>query len=138
MELLIKKLHEIQKEHNYISEEKIIELSKEYNMPKAEVYGVISFYSRFYLKPVGKYIVRVCQSISCEITKSKEVFASISNYLNVSNGETTQNKRFTLEHVECLGQCGKGPVMTINDEVFGNLTKDKALEIIKKYEKENI
>jgi NADH-quinone oxidoreductase subunit E len=127
---LIQELHELQDTYGYIPEEDIVRLSKIRNIPKAHLYGVISFYSMFYLKPTGKYIIRICDSVSCRINKSKELIEVISQKLKIKNGETTKDKKFTLEIVECLGHCGEGPVMSINGEYYKFLNSQKALEII--------
>lgn len=128
---LIQELHELQDTYGYIPEEDIVRISKSRNIPKAHLYGVISFYSMFYLEPTGKYIIRICDSVSCRINKSKELIDILSSKLGIQNGETTEDKMFTLETVECLGHCGEGPVMTINGEYYKYLTPQKALEIIK-------
>jgi NADH-quinone oxidoreductase subunit E len=131
--LLLDKLHAIQEKFDYIPEEEIVKLAEERDMPKAHLYGIISFYSRFYTKAVGKYKVRVCKSISCGMNGSKKILKVISEALGIESGETTEDRLFTLEAVECLGHCGEGPVITVNDEVYGEVTEAKALEIIEEY-----
>ncbi|MDK2945570.1 NADH-quinone oxidoreductase subunit NuoE [Geotoga petraea] len=127
---LIEELHEIQDTYGYISEEDIVRISKNRDIPKAHLYGVISFYSMFYLQPTGKYIIRICDSVSCRINQSKELIEILHKKLSVKNGETTKDKKFTLEVVECLGHCGEGPVMTINGKIYNYLNSQKAQEII--------
>lgn len=131
--LLLDRLHEIQDKFGYIPEKEIIKLAKKREIPKAHLYGIISFYSRFYTEPVGKYKVRVCKSVSCGMNGSKEILKVISENLGIEPGETTEDEMFTLEVVECLGHCGEGPVVTVNDKVYGEVTEAKALEIIEKY-----
>ncbi|MBZ4684009.1 MAG: NADH-quinone oxidoreductase subunit [Fusobacteriaceae bacterium] len=129
MELLLTKLHKIQNEYGYIPEENIKILATEMNISNSELYGIISFYSRFYTKPVGKYVIRVCKSVSCGINGSKEIIEEIENNLNMKFGES--NEDYTLELVECLGHCGEGPVLTINDEFYTNMDKEKTSLLIK-------
>jgi NADH-quinone oxidoreductase subunit E len=128
---LIEELHNLQDTYGYIPEEDIIRVAKKHEIPKAHLYGIISFYSMFYLKPTGKYIIRICDSVSCRIKDSKNILKTIKNYLKIDEGETTEDKKFTLEVVECLGHCGEGPVMSINGHYYKYLTKDKVLEILK-------
>jgi NADH-quinone oxidoreductase subunit E len=127
MKVLLEELHNVQNKFGYLPEAELERIALEYNMPRAELYGVITFYSRFYLQPVPKYVVRVCKSVSCSINEASKVLEALNNYLELGDG------LFMLETVECLGQCGHGPVMTVNDKVYGNLTPEKAIEIIEAY-----
>lgn len=128
---LLEKMHNLQDTYGFIPEAEIDKLAQEVDEPRAKIYGVIRFYSMFYTEPTGKYIIRVCDSLSCHINESEEVVSSIKNYLDVDNGETTTDKKFTLEVVECLGYCGEGPVMMINEEVYTHVNSAMALDIIK-------
>jgi len=132
-ELLLDRLHDIQNKFGYLPEEELVELAAEKEIPKAHLYGIVSFYSRFYTEPVGKYKVRICKSISCGMNSSKKILKVISESLGINPGETTEDKLFTLEAVECLGHCGEGPVITVNDKVYGEITEAKALEILEEY-----
>jgi len=123
--------HDIQDTYGYIPEGEIDKMAKEFDVPRAKVYGSIRFYSMFYTEPTGKYIIRVCDSLSCHINDSKSIVESIKNYLGIDDGETTENKKFTLEVVECLGHCGEGPVMMVNDEMYTHVSENMALDIIK-------
>ena len=128
---LLSRAHDIQDTYGYIPEGEIDKLSKEFDMPRAKVYGVIRFYSMFYTEPTGKYIIRVCDSLSCHISNSEDIVNSIKNYLGIEDGETTDNKKFTLEVVECLGHCGEGPVMMVNDEIYTHVSENMAINILK-------
>lgn len=127
----LEKAHTIQDTYGYLPEEEIIKLAKEFKMSKAKAYGVIRFYSMFYTEPTGKYILRVCDSFSCHLKQSEDIVKVIKDYLDLENGQTTDDKKFTLEVVECLGYCGEGPVMMVNEKVYKHLTENMALEIIK-------
>lgn len=127
----LEKAHNIQKAYGYIPEKEIEELAMEYDMSRAKAYGVISFYSMLHTEPTGKYMVRVCNSLSCHLNNSGDIVQGIKDYLGVENGETTEDKKFTLEVVECLGYCGEGPVMMVNDKVYTHVNKSMALKILK-------
>jgi len=129
--ILLEKLHNIQDTYGYIPEGEINTLSQKFDMPKAKLYGVIRFYSMFYTEPTGKYIVRICDSLSCHINDSEDLLDTVKDYLKIGNGETTEDKKFTLEVVECLGYCGEGPVLMVNEDVYTHVNSSKAIEIIK-------
>lgn len=128
---LIEELHELQETYGYIPEEDIVRLSNKRKIPKAHLYGVISFYSMFHLTPTGKYIIKICDSVSCRLEKSDSVLEAIKKYTKVNPGNTSEDKKFTLEVVECLGHCGEGPVMTINGKFHKYLTPQKVVNILK-------
>ena len=127
---LLEKLHEIQSTYGYIPETEIKELAEKYQLPRANIYGVISFYSMFYTEPTGKYIIRICDSISCHLNQSESVLKAVKSYLNLENHQTTKDKKFTLEVVECLGHCGEGPVMMVNNKIYTKVDGNEALEIL--------
>ena len=127
---LLEKLHEIQSTYGYIPEAEIEDLAEKYNLPRANVYGVISFYSMFYTEPTGKYIVRICDSISCHLNQSNAVLKAVKSFLDLESHQTTEDKKFTLEIVECLGHCGEGPVMMVNDKIYTKINENKAIEIL--------
>ena len=123
-------LHFVQKEDGYLSEEAALFLAKELNLPPVEVYSVASFYSMFSLKETGKYIIRVCVSLPCYLRGSREILEALTKELDINVGQTTADKKFTIEAVSCLGICDKAPAMMINEEIYGNLTPQKVREII--------
>ena len=128
-------LHYIQQKHGYISEEMMTFLAEELDVPRVEIYGVVSFYSMFSLKPQGKYVIRVCVSLSCYLEGSNDILNTLTGLLNIKPGEITTDGKFTIEEVSCLGFCDKAPAMMINDKNYGKLTSDKVKEIIRSYEK---
>lgn len=130
---LLEKLHEIQNTYGYIPEVEIEALAKKYQLSRANVYGVITFYSMFYTEPTGKYIIRICDSISCHLNQSNGVLKAVKSFLNLESHQTTKDKKFTLEVVECLGHCGEGPVMMVNNKMYTQIDKNKALEILNEY-----
>jgi len=129
---LLEKLHEIQSTYGYVPEAEIENLAEKYQLPRANIYGVISFYSMFYTEPTGKYIIRICDSISCHLNESESVLKAVKSFLDLESHQTTEDKKFTLEVVECLGHCGEGPVMMVNNKMYTKINKNKALEIFKR------
>ncbi|MGM0502134.1 MAG: NADH-quinone oxidoreductase subunit NuoE [Bacillota bacterium] len=128
---LLERLHTIQDTYGYIPENEINKLAKLFEVPRAKIYGTIRFYSMFYTEPTGKYMVRVCNSLSCHLHDSANIVEAVKNYLGIEAGETTEDKKFTLEVVECLGHCGEGPVMMVNDKIYSYVNKNRAIQILK-------
>jgi NADH-quinone oxidoreductase subunit E len=119
----------------YLSEEAMISIARELNLSTADVYGTASFYTFLDTVPRGKNIIRVCKTISCHMKNKDEIIAVLEDQLKIKVGETTHDKRFTLLTANCLGWCHKGPVMLLNDEIFPELTPQKAIEIVEEYMK---
>ena len=125
-------LHLAQKEFGYISEEVCLLLAEYLDISPGEVLNVASFYTMFNKKPVGKYLIQVCSTISCALNGSQEIVEHIKKRLDIDVGETTRDGKFTLVKVECLGSCGTAPVIQINDDYHENLTIEKVDEILDK------
>jgi len=100
-------------------------------IPAIKVKELVSFYTMYHNKKLGKYNIQLCKTISCHLNGAKDVLESIENELGISKGQTTEDDLFSLELVECLGSCGTAPVCQINDHYFENLTKESILQIIK-------
>ncbi len=130
---LIKILEEVQVKYGYIPKVCQLEISNYLQMPLAEIYGVITFYSRFSLKPKGKYNVSICLGTACFVKGSKEILESAKEKLGINEGETTADGKFSIDTTRCVGACGLAPVFTINDEVYGNSTVKKFNEVIDEY-----
>jgi NADH-quinone oxidoreductase E subunit len=126
-------LQEVVNEERYLSEEAIVEVAKALDISSAEVFGTASFYSFLDVKPRGKYIVRICQTIVCDMHGKQEIIETLEKCLGIKCGETTADGKFSLLTTNCLGWCHKGPAMLINDDVYTELTPNKVREIIKKY-----
>ncbi len=109
-------------------------ISQGLNIPVAEVHSVVSFYSFFTMKPRGDHNIRVCLGTACYVKGIEGVVSKIRDTLKIDVGETTENRKFSLEGVRCLGACGLAPVMVIDQETFGAMTPKKALEIIGRYD----
>lgn len=126
-------LQAIVKAKNYLEDEDMIAVAKELDLSAAEVFGTASFYTFLDTEPRGEYVIRVCKTISCHMAGKDEIIKAIKEALKIEIGETTVDKKFTLLTANCLGWCHKGPVMLVNDEVYPELTPQKAVEIIQKY-----
>ncbi len=134
---IISILQTIQERFGYIPEREAKIIAKKLNVPLVELYGVITFYSQFKLKPDGKYVIRVCKGTACHIHNSGQLINLLKEKLKINAGETTEDGLFTLELVNCLGACARAPVIMVNDEVFGNMTEKKLENLIEKLKKEN-
>lgn len=131
--VLIPLLQEIQRFYGYISRENMSLVAKNMKIPESEVFGVASFYSQFYLEPRGENMIRVCQGTACHVRGADKVLEAFSKTLGIEPGETTTDKRFSLERVTCLGACGLAPVAMIGEKTYGRLTPEKVGEIMKEY-----
>lgn len=120
-------------QEKFLSEEAMIAVARGLDLSAADVYGTASFYTFLDTVPRGKNIVRVCKTISCHMRNKDEIIAALENQLHVKVGETTHDNRFTLLTANCLGWCHKGPVMLVNDDVYPEVTPQKAIEIIEEY-----
>ena len=130
---LIQMLNEVQEHYGYIPMKAQKELSEFLKVPMAEVYGVITFYSRFTLKPKGKYNVAVCLGTACFVKGSEKLLDTAKEALKIKEGETTEDGKFSLEATRCIGACGLAPVFTVNDEVYGKATPELMKKVIKEY-----
>ncbi len=122
---LIPSLHLAQKELGYISQETMAEIARIFELSPSEVHEVVSFYTMFHRKPVGKYVLQVCTNISCQLCNAEDIMDHLIKKLGVKPGETTADKKFTLLEVECLGSCGTSPVVQINEDYHEDLTIEK-------------
>lgn len=128
--VLIHALHKMQKENNYLPEDKLRELSEELDIPLSSVYSTASFYKQFYFKPRGKNIVCVCVGTACHVRGAQDVVHKLEDELGIKAGETTADMSVTLETVGCVGCCGLAPVLVVNEEIVGELTMVKTEGII--------
>lgn len=132
-ESLLPILQGIVTEERFISDAAMTEVARELDMSAALVYGTATFYSFLDTEPRGKYVIRLCKTITCDMKGKKQILKTIEDLLKINVGETTKDKNFTLLETNCLGWCHKGPAMLINDEAFTELDEDKVTEIIGDY-----
>jgi len=128
--VLIHAFQSIQKEYNYLPEDVLNALSKKLDIPLSEVYSTASFYKHFYFKPRGRNVVCVCVGTACHVRGAGKVLEKIEESFGIKEGETTPDMSLTLETVGCVGCCGLAPVVTVNEEVVGDLNSKKVNEII--------
>ena len=132
-ESLIPILQGLIHEQRYLTDEAMTEVARELDIAAAQVYGTATFYSFLDTKPRGKFVIRVCRTITCSMKGKSLILQEIEDLLKIRHGETTQNNKFTRLETNCLGWCHKGPAMLINDEVFIELTPEKVRDIINEY-----
>jgi len=118
---------------NYISDQDMTEIAKALDISAAQVYGTATFYSFLDTEPRGKFVIRVCRTITCDMHGKKQIIQTLEDMLKIKVGETTPNKKFTLLETNCLGWCHEGPAMLINEKPYSGLTPEKVHDIISEY-----
>lgn len=114
----------------YLPRPVLLDIAAATGLPPAKVFGVATFYAQFRLQPVGKHIIRVCRGTACHVRGSQRICKELQDRLHVAPGETTSDRRFTLETVACFGSCALAPVMVVDDAVHGRMKPAKAKEVI--------
>lgn len=127
---LIQMLNEVQEHYGYIPMHAQEALSEFLKVPMAEIYGVVTFYSRFTLKPKGKYNIAVCLGTACYVKGSQKIMDRLKERLKIEAGETTKDGKFSIEETRCVGACGLAPVFTVNGEVYGKATVQTLDQVI--------
>jgi NADH-quinone oxidoreductase subunit E len=128
---MIPLLQAAQELYGFISPAAFEKLSRETGIPLSDMFGVATFYAQFRLHPVGKKIIKVCHGTACHVQNAVEISESLEEALKIKDGETTEDRFFTLESVACLGCCSLAPVMMIGDQTYGKLTGNEAVKIVK-------
>lgn len=131
---LIPILHEINREWGYISDEAIIELSEGMNIPSSHIYSVATFYRMLSTEPHGRHVIQFCESAPCHVAGGRQVWQKLQIELGITKGETSDDDKWTLLTTSCLGLCGVGPVMVIDNDIYGNVTPDQVPGILANYE----
>ena len=126
-------LSAVQKKYGYIPLEVQQIISEKTGIPVAEIYGVVTFYSFFSLKPKGKYVLGICLGTACYVKNSQQVVDKFSSLLGIEPGETTKDGLFTIEAIRCIGACALAPAMSINGKVYPKVTPDQVGKIIEEY-----
>ena len=130
---LISVLHEAQELYGYLPLDVQKVISEQMDIPMAEIYGVVTFYSRFTTEPKGKYNIAVCLGTACYVKGSGEIINKFKEKLGIDVGQCTEDGMFSLEATRCIGACGLAPVLTVNEEVYGKATTDIVEKIIEDY-----
>ncbi|KJR41449.1 NADH:ubiquinone oxidoreductase, 24 kDa subunit [Candidatus Magnetoovum chiemensis] len=134
--ILITTLHRIQEEEGYLPEYSLRQLSHKIGLSLAEIYSVASFYKQFHFKPRGKKIVRVCTGTACHVRGASKVVDGLEGHFHIKAGNTTEDRKMTLETVGCVGCCGLAPVVTVNEDVVGAVGVKKLKDLIKDIDQE--
>ena len=127
-------LRECQDVVGWLPVELIDYISDGLNLSRSEVFGVVSFYSLFSLTPKGRHLIKACLGTACYVKGIKEVMSRITNEYQLKEGSTTEDRRFSLEAVRCLGACGLAPVVVVDEDTYGDVKADKVIEVLQKYD----
>ncbi len=129
--MIIPILQKVQEEYRYLPEEVLLFVATSLAISPARIYGIATFYSHFSLSPKGKYVIRVCDGTACHVRGSGLLIETVRTVLGLEEGAgTTEDMLFTLETVSCLGACGLAPVVVINEQVYGQVTRERLHELI--------
>jgi len=131
---LVSILQDIQTEYLYLPKEALIQVSEAMAIPASQVYNVATFFRAFSLEPRGKYLINVCLGTACHVRGAARVLEKIELSLATKRGETTKDRKFTLETVNCMGACALGPMVKIDGEYFGQMSTDKVDNLLTKFE----
>jgi NADH-quinone oxidoreductase subunit E len=132
-ESLMPILQGIVEKHNYLTDEAMVEVARELDISAADVYGTASFYTFLDTNPRGKYVIRICKTITCSMKGKGDILNTIEDMLKIKVGETTSDRMFSLLETNCIGWCHKAPAILINEIPYTELTTEKVTEILKSY-----
>jgi NADH-quinone oxidoreductase subunit E len=133
-EELIPILTEVNRTVGYLPAAALDEISRLMHIPKSQLFSVATFYRMLSTKKLGKHIIQFCESAPCHVAGGRQVWLALQDALDLEPGETTPDGKWTLATVSCLGVCGVGPVMVVDEDMYGNVTPDQVSEILAKYE----
>lgn len=131
--VLIPALQRVQSEDGYVSRERILEIHRRTGIPVSHIYGVATFYAQFRLHPVGRNVIKVCHGTACHVAGANAISKSLEDQLKIGNGETTEDRLFTLETVSCLGCCSLAPVIMVDKDTHGNLKAGDLKKVLRPY-----
>ena len=130
-------LYLAQEQNGWISQEVMKEVAALLDMHSDEVLGVVTFYTMYHQKPMGKYHLQVCTNVSCMLRGAYSIYNHVKDKLKIENGGITEDAVFSLEEVECMGSCGTAPMIAVNEDFFENLDEQKVDEIIESFKDRN-
>ncbi len=130
---LIPVLNDINRALGYLPAQALQEVSTTLRVPKSQLFSVASFYQMLSTKPRGKHVIQFCESAPCHVVGGREVWDAVCDHLKIEDGQTTPDGMWTLLTVSCLGVCGVGPVMVVDDDMYGNVTPAQVPEILARY-----
>lgn len=131
--MLIAILQDLQKVYNYLPKEAIKEVAQRFQIPLTRVYGIATFYKNFSLKPRGRHIVGVCVGTACHVKGAARLTDGLKRELGIEVGDSTEDLRFTLETVRCIGCCSLSPVIRVGDDTYGKINLSQTKRVLKKY-----
>ncbi|MDR3610279.1 MAG: NADH-quinone oxidoreductase subunit NuoE [Ignavibacteriaceae bacterium] len=127
----------VQEQNGFISGEAMTEVARILEITPEDVLGVVTFYTMYHQKPMGKYHIQVCTNISCLLKGGLEIYSAVREKLGIGNMQVTADKLFSIEEVECMGSCGTAPMLAVNEDYFENLTKEQTEQIIESLKNKN-
>ena len=130
-------LYIAQEQNGFISFEVMKEVAEVLGITSEEVLGVVTFYTMYHQKQMGKYHIQVCTNVSCMLRGGYEIWDQVKNKFGIDHMDVTEDKKFSLEEVECMGSCGTAPMIAINEDFYENLSKEKVLEILESLGRSN-
>jgi len=131
---LIPLLQSIQSDYGYLPQEALEEISRITRIPTSRVYGVATFYAQFHLEPHGRHTIRCCRGTACHVRGADKVIDALKEKLRIEDGGTTEDMKFSLETVACLGTCFLAPVIMVDDDYYGHMRADRVEEVLEKYD----
>jgi len=126
-----------QEQNGWVSGEVMQEVARTLEMPPEEVLGIVTFYTMYHQKPMGKYHIQVCTNVSCMLRGGYDIYEKVKKKLGIENMQVTGDNLFSLEEVECMGSCGTAPMIAVNEDYFENLDLVKAEQIIESLKNKN-
>jgi NADH-quinone oxidoreductase subunit E len=131
--MLVSILQDVQAEYNYLPKDALIEVGEGLSVPSSQVYGVASFFKAFSLKPRGRHLINVCLGTACHVRGAVRVLDEVERQLGVKSGETTEDLKYTLETVNCVGACALGPIVIIDGSYSGQMTAGRVKPLLESY-----
>lgn len=132
--MLVAILQDVQAEYNFLPKETLTQVSQGLDIPMTQVYSVATFFKTFSLKPRGRHIINVCLGTACHVRGAGRVLDEIGRQLDIKAGETTEDFRFTMETVNCVGACALGPIVVIDGKYSGQMKTDKVKTLLESYD----
>jgi len=132
--MLVSILQDIQAEYNYLPQEALRQVSETLDVPLTRVYSIATFFKAFSLKPRGRHIINVCLGTACHVRGAPKILEAVERELGIKAGETTEDLKYTLETVNCVGACALGPIMIVDGEPSGEMKIDKVKPLLERYD----
>jgi NADH:ubiquinone oxidoreductase subunit E len=136
-EALVEILRDLNEDAGYLNRDQLTAIAEALDLPLSKVYSVASFYSMISLEPLGEHVIRLCEDAPCHVAGGQEIWDTLEQELGIPFGKTTLDGKWSLLTTSCLGACSVGPVMMVDDEIYGNLTPDKVRAIIKQLDSDS-